>query len=434
MSSLADVRARLGALTGALVVLTPLSQLGFIPVSAVIGADLGVDAASMGTAIGLYAVSAAVGAVVLGPLFDLVPARRVLPWAVAANFAVSVGFIWASGLGMLVLGRVLAGFANSALLLSASVMIADAFRDRPGERDRAYSGLQTYVSTGAVSGLALGGLCAGLGTPWLYFAVVALYAAVVLCLSPLIVRRMRASERPAATARAAARHDDTDGAAAALGMRARTAALGRDVAVLVRAPQTVLLLLSTACVSWVLQGGHYSLSMLLNEEEPGVAIRTVLTVMIPIGVLLGALVNQWSLTRLSPARVYGRAYVLLPLVCGALGAALLSEHMAVWAVALVAVGTACGMLSPLQPTLIVGWYPEVRGSGSAAVNVAASAGAALGPVAVGALAAAWAPPGAAAVSGAVAVVGAVLAVSLSRASRRSTAPTAAAAPVAVAAD
>ncbi|QEE62055.1 MFS transporter [Salinibacterium sp. dk2585] len=415
MGSLSSIRSRVGFLTGALVVLMPLSQLGFIPVSALLGERLGIGAAAIGLAIGLYAISAAVATVLFGPLFDLYPVRRILPWAVCINLAVSLAFIWVPNLEMLIVGRILAGLANSALALSASVIVADAFRDRPGDRDRAYSGLQTFVSTGAITGLALGGLCAGLGQPWLYFAIVAAYAAIILCITPLILRRMRTVTAAQTVAEAGASVDaDAVHALETKAAASSPAAVLRGIVGFMREPQTILLLVATACASWVLQSGHYGLSMLLNEVQPDIVLRTVLTVVIPVGVLLGALINQWSLGRRGPRGVYGRAYLLLPLAGGVLAVALLTQQPAAWAAGLLCVGIVCGMLGPLQPTIMIGWYPDLRGSASASVSVSQSIGAALGPIAIGALAAVWSLSGAVLIGVGVALVGAVLAAVLGR--------------------
>lgn len=427
MSSLLSVRSRLGASTGALVMLTPLSQLGFVPVSVVLGEELGIGPASIGLAVGLYAVSAAAGTVLLGPLFDLVPARKILPWAILVNLAVSLGFIWVPNFSVLVVGRLLAGFANSALALAASVIVADTFRDSPSDRDKAFSGLQTFVSTGAISGLTLGGLCAGLGMPWLFFAVVAGYGVFVLCMLPVILKRMKRYEF--------VQNDDLDETNVSdeqrkVGTRPTPAALLVEIIRMVRSPRTILLLLATVCGSWVLQGGHYSLSMLLNAESVNVAARTALTVVIPIGVLAGALVNQWSLMRVPVTGIYARAFLVLPLACGGLALAITTDHMLAWAGGLFCVGIVCGMLGPLQPTLIVGWYPDMRGSASAAVNVANSAGAALGPIVMGAIAMYWVLPGVVGVAAGVAAIGAILAVFLSRSLARTRSTTPAMTPVA----
>lgn len=410
MSSLSSIRSRVGALTGALVVLAPLSQLGFVPVSAVLGDQLGINPATVGVAIGLYAISSGVATVLFGPLFDLVPARRILPWAVLANFVVSVAFIWVPNVGMLIAGRILAGFANSAMAMTASVIVADAFRERPQERDRAFSGLQTFISTGAITGLALGGLCAGLGWPWLYFASVAVYAFFILCLTPFMQRRMKRLDKERESVLAAERADDSPSDPPRSALRV----LLREIGVLLTRPRTVLLLCSAACASWVLQAGHYTLSMLLNAEHPDMIVRTLLTILIPAGVLLGALANQWSLGRLRPRSVYGRAFILLPVVTGALAASMFTDIIVLWGMAFVAVGIVCGMLGPLQPTMMISWYPDVRGSAAAAVQVSASLGAALGPVVLGAVAAVWILPGAVLVSASVALVGAVLAAFLLR--------------------
>lgn len=369
-------RPRLGVLPGFLVVLAPLSQLGFTPVSVVMGADLGWSVGQTGLAVGVYAAAASVATVVLGPVFDLVPPRRVLPVAVAANVVLSASLLVEPGFAGVLVARVLSGFTNSALALCAAVVVSDANRGDAVARERGFSRLQVFTSAGAVVGLGTGATAAGLGAPQVWSWVVVGYGLVVLALAPAIARRM-----PAAVV------VTPDGGAPG----GRTLRLLGDVRDAVRTPRTALVLVAAAGVGWAIQAAHYAVSLLSEELAPPLAERIALAVMIPAGVFLGANLNQALLVRAGALRVLTRAYPALPAACLVLAVVVgLEGRLAVAALllTLVGLGTVLGVLMPLTPALLVGWHPDLRGSVVAADAVAKGVGSTVSPVVLGAVAAA----------------------------------------------
>lgn len=381
-------RPRLGVLPGFLVLLTPLSQLGFIPVSVVLGEQSGWSIAQVGVAVGIYAAAAGVGTIVLGPVFDLVSPRRVLPFAVAANVLLSASLLLDLGFWGVVVARVLTGLTNSALILCAAVLVADANRADPTARERGFSRLQTFNSVGAASGLAVGALAAGLGRPEVWSWVVVGYGVYVLALAPVIARRMAPTPRD---------------------VRPGLRELGRDVRAAVRAPRTVLLLLAAAAVAWAIQAAHSTVSLLSQETSPGLVARILLAVMIPAGVFVGSSCNQLFLARAGAATVFARTYPALPVACLAITVAYAVGVPAVEVVALLLFGAVTGVLMPLSPAVIVGWHPDLRSSVSAAEGVAKSVGATLSPVVLGVTATAWSMEAALVLVVVVALVGTVAA-------------------------
>ncbi|WP_168220031.1 MULTISPECIES: MFS transporter [unclassified Salinibacterium] len=384
----------LGPLPGLLVLLTPLSQLGYIPVAVVLGLQLGADLALVGLTIGVYNAAAAVATLVFGPLFDLIPARKVLPWAVAVNVAVSLTLIVVPNVAVLMAGRILTGVSTSVLMLCASILVADAHSDDPRARDRGFSNLQTFNSFGAASGLAIGALAAGLSLPWLYFSVVALYGMGILCITPALMRRMPDHSPLRSIV-----------VTGSFGMRLR--ALVREAALTARSPSTLCLLLGAAGVGWIIQGGHYGVSLILADLDPSLVQRIGLAVLIPFGVFIGSSLNQLSLGRFTATELLARVYWLLPLACIAYAASVSSQLLVAQVPALVVLGVLTGMLMPLSPAVIVSWYPGIRGSAAAAESIAKAMGATLSPVLLGMLAAEWNLATALVGVAAVALVGAV---------------------------
>lgn len=368
-------RPRLGVLPGFLVVLSPLSQLGFTPVSVVLGERLGLSVGQVGLTVGLYAAAASVATIVLGPVFDLVSPRRILPVAVAANVVLSAVLLLEPGFAGILAARVLSGFTNSALMLCAAVVVADANRGDARARDRGFSRLQTFTSVGAMIGLGVGAAAAGLGSPHLWSWTVVGYGLFVLALAPAIARKLPAARPPEIAARP--------------GVRLRGLLL--DVGAALRVPRTAGFLLAAAGVGWAIQASHYAVSLLAEELAPPLAQRVALSMMIPAGVFLGASVNQFALARRSAVQLFGRAYPALPLACAAL--AVVVGFSGTWAVAgllltLVFLGTVLGVLMPLSPAVLVGWHPDLRGSVTAADSVAKGIGSTVSPVVLGGVAAA----------------------------------------------
>ncbi|AWB90047.1 MFS transporter [Salinibacterium hongtaonis] len=384
----------LGPLPGMLVLLTPLSQLGYIPVSVALGHQLGADLMTVGISIGIYNAASALATLVFGPLFDLIPARKVLPWAVTVNVVVSLTLIVVPNVAVLLTGRILTGVTTSVLLLCASIIVADAHNADPKRRDRAFSNLQTFNSLGAATGLALGATAAGIGAPSLYFGVVAAYGIGVLCLTPVLVNRMPSGPGHAAS----------DEQVPHFAVRLR--ALIREVGLTARSQSTLCLLIAAAGVGWIIQSGHYGVSLLLNETDPAITQRIGLAILIPVGVFLGSSVNQLSLTRYTATELLGRIYWLLPLACIAYAVAVGSGFLIAEIAALIVLGILTGMLMPLSPAVMVSWYPAIRSSAAAAESIAKAIGATLSPIVLGAFAAQWDLAGSLLAVAIVALVGA----------------------------
>ncbi|WP_369070470.1 MFS transporter [Kineococcus terrestris] len=390
-------RPRLGVLPGFLVLLSPVSQLGFTPVSVVLGDQLGLSTGQVGVTVGVYPAAAALATVVLGPLFDLVPARRLLPVAVAANVVLSASLLLAPGFTGLVVARVLTGFTNSALLLCAAVAVADANRGHGTARERGFSRLQTFTSVGAVVGLGVGAAAAGLGQPRLWSWTVVGYGLLVLVLAPAIARRL-----PPAAA----------GAAATGSAGTRLRAVLTDAGAALRVPRTALVLAAAGGVGWAIQAAHYAVSLLSEELAPPLWQRVLLAVMIPAGVFAGSLLNQRLLARTGAGTLFARTYPALPVACAALGLAVAASGA--WAAAalllvLVLLGVVLGILMPLSPAVLVGRHPDLRGSVTAADSVTKGLGSAVSPVVLGAVAAATSLTGGFLVLAAVAGLAAVAA-------------------------
>ncbi|MEW1960656.1 MFS transporter [Kineococcus sp. NPDC059986] len=366
-------RRRVGVLPGLLVALSPVSQLGFTPVSVVLGERLGLSVGQVGLTVGVYAAAAALATAVLGPVVDVVSPRRVLPVAVTLNVLLSASLLLEPGYAGLLLARVLSGVANSALVLCAAVVVADAHRDDPGGRDRGFSALQTFTSLGAVAGLGLGAAAAGLGAPEVWSWTVVAYGVLVLALTPLTVRRM-----PSARAVAA-------------GSRPGLGTVVREASLALRVPRTAALLLAAGGVGWAIQAAHYAVSLLAQDLDPPLAQRIALSIMIPAGVFVGASLNQVGLGRRSAEDLFRRAYPVLPVACALLALVVGirgNGAVALLLALLVVLGAVLGTLMPLSPAVLVGWHPDLRGSVTAADSVAKGLGSTVSPVVLGAVAAA----------------------------------------------
>src|SRR5690606_1478307 len=125
-----------------------------------------------------------------------------------------------------------------------------------------------------------------MGAPWVYFVTVALYGLVLLLLTPALAARMPdfAPATPVAS-RAP--------------FSLRLLALLRESALTLRSRSTLCLLLAAAGVGWVIQSGHYGVSLLLAEADPSGIQRVGLAILIPLGVFIGSSLNQAFLARLT---------------------------------------------------------------------------------------------------------------------------------------
>lgn len=121
-------------------------------------ADGGV-AFRVGLIVGVYALAGLVAGPIAGRLGDRLGRRPVLLAGLTGVAATQIAFGLATSLWSLYLLRVLGGFADSTLLVTATAYVADSTPE--AERPRGMAWLGTAVSLGLVAGPALTGVLVG---------------------------------------------------------------------------------------------------------------------------------------------------------------------------------------------------------------------------------------------------------------------------------
>ncbi|MFY1651819.1 MFS transporter [Solwaraspora sp. WMMB762] len=355
-----------------LVFFNPLTQLAYIPISVGLGRSLDLSPAQIGITIGAHSVATAAAGVLTGPLLDLVPVRRILLPGMLVNAVVSILLCLYQNYAVLTVGRLLTGFASGAVALCGQALVADLTQGDPKARDRGYSMLQTFVSMGAASALALGAFAASLQQPVIVFAVGAGYATVLLAV--VLVARL-GRERPPATHPA----DVPFGQRIQLTLRAIRRMLGER--------RRRWLILSSIGIGLVMQGSHFGISVLLDRlPDLSTLERIGVSILIPCGVFTGSFINRMSLKRISREQLFTRLYLVIPLAAAAYAAvAFAGLDVVAVALTLVLLGTCLGALMPLSMAISVNWNPELRATAAATDALSRSVGQTTGPIAVGAL-------------------------------------------------
>jgi len=354
------------------VLFAPLTQLSYIPVSVGLGHDLGLSAGQIGITIGAHSLATAVASLTIGPLLDLVPVRRVLVPAMVLNVVMASLLCLQPGFELLTIGRVVTGVASGAVSLCGYALVTDLTRGDPGARDRGFSLLQTFVSIGAGSALGIGALAAANERPTIVFGAAAVYAAVLLVIVLVTGGGRTQVGDP---------HADVSET-----FRVRVSGVLRGVAMMVTERRMQWLMVSAVVIGLVMQGGHYGVSVLLDSQSQSIATwqRVGLSVLIPCGVFTGSFINRWALRRAPREQIFAALYLVLPAAVLVYGATVALE-LPRWAVAvgLLLLGTCIGAMMPLSVAISVGWFPELRGSSTAAESLARSAGQTAGPIIVG---------------------------------------------------
>jgi len=386
-----------GVAAGVLVLFSPLSQLSYIPISVVLGAQIGLSPFEVGVTVGAHSLATAIGSLLFGPVLDLYPVRRILPLALAANALASLVLCLHPTYELLLGGRLVTGLTSAVIMLCAYVMVSDTARHEDTRRDRALSLMQTFQSVGAASALGLGALAASYGQPRLVFALLAVYG-----LAMLVVSLRSSLVRAAAPAGAGARRPDP-------------VTVAKEIGGLVRQRRMLCLMLGSLALGVVIQGSHFGVSLLLDARADTIsaAERVLLSVLIPCGVFTGSSVNRRLLRTFTRARIYRGLYLVLPVAVLLYAASTAYADQWVQALGLLLVGSVLGAMMPLSTALGVGWFPHLRGSATAAESLARGAGQTLGPVMVGALAAGWSSSLAAVGVAGVAAVGLVASLGIS---------------------
>ncbi|MDG4828293.1 MFS transporter [Solwaraspora sp. WMMD1047] len=374
MTGGADHRPRLAtAVPGLLVFFNPLTQLAYIPISVGLGRSLDLSAAQIGITIGVHSVATAAAGVFAGPLLDLVPVRRILVPGMVVNTVVSVLLCLYQNYAVLTVGRLLTGLASGAIALCGQALVADLTVGDPKARDRGYSLLQTFVSMGAASALALGAFAAALDRPVVVFAVGAVYASILL--GVVVIARLGRERPPAAHA-------------PGVPFRQRIRLTGSAIRAMLRERRRQWLILSSIGIGMTMQGSHFGVSVLLDRlsDDLSTLARVGISILIPCGVFTGSFINRLSLKRITRELLFTRLYLVIPLAASAYAAvALAGLDVAVVALTLVLLGTCLGALMPLSVAISVHWNPELRATAAATESLSRSVGQTTGPIAVGAL-------------------------------------------------
>ncbi|WFE27240.1 MFS transporter [Solwaraspora sp. WMMD791] len=367
-------RTRLaGAVPPLLVFFNPLTQLAYIPISVGLGRSLDLSPAQIGITIGAHSVATAAAGVFTGPLLDLVPVRRILLPGMLVNAVVSILLCLYQSYAVLTAGRLLTGFASGAVALCGQALVADLTQGDPKARDRGYSLLQTFVSMGAASALALGAFAASLDRPVLVFAVGAVYATVLL--GVVVAARLGRDRPPAAHA-------------PDLPVRRRIGLTLRSIGRMLAQHRRRWLILSSIGIGLVMQGSHFGVSVLLDRlaDDLSTLERVGVSILIPCGVFTGSFINRMSLRRITREQLFTRLYLVIPFAAAAYAAvALAALHVGAVALTLVLLGTCLGALMPLSMAISVNWNPELRATAAATEALSRSVGQTTGPIAVGAL-------------------------------------------------
>ncbi|MFY1695269.1 MFS transporter [Solwaraspora sp. WMMA2101] len=356
-----------------LVFFNPLTQLAYIPISVGLGRSLDLSPAQIGITIGAHSVATAAAGVFTGPLLDLVPVRRILLPGMLVNAVVSILLCLYQSYAVLTAGRLLTGFASGAVALCGQALVADLTQGDPKARDRGYSLLQTFVSMGAASALALGAFAASLDRPVLVFAVGAVYASVLL--GVVVVARLGRDRPPAAYA-------------PDLPVRRRIGLTLRSIGRMLAQHRRRWLILSSIGIGLVMQGSHFGVSVLLDRlaDDMSTLERVGVSILIPCGVFTGSFINRMSLRRITREQLFTRLYLVIPFAAAAYAVvALAALHVGAVALTLVLLGTCLGALMPLSIAISVNWNPELRATAAATEALSRSVGQTTGPIAVGAL-------------------------------------------------
>ncbi|MFY1636523.1 MFS transporter [Solwaraspora sp. WMMB335] len=356
-----------------LVFFNPLTQLAYIPISVGLGRSLDLSPAQIGITIGAHSVATAVAGLLAGPLLDLVPIRRVLVPGMIVNAVVSILLCLYQSYAVLTVGRLLTGFASGAMALCGQALVADLTKGDPRARDRGYSLLQTFVSMGAASALALGAFSASLDQPIIVFAVGAVYATILLVV--VFVARL-GRERP------------PDAHAPDVPFRRRIGLTLRAIQAMLGERRRRWLILSSVGIGLIMQGSHFGVSVLLDRlaDDLSTLERVGVSILIPCGVFTGSFINRMSLKRITREQLFTRLYLVIPLAAAAYAAvALAALDVAAVALTLVLLGTCLGALMPLSMAISVNWNPELRASAAATEALSRSVGQTTGPIAVGVL-------------------------------------------------
>ena len=158
--------------------LRSFAQVIYVPSLAVMRSDLNTTHAMIGLTLSVYGLCLAFAQIAYGPIVDLFDSKRILLIGLVLYLLGNLSAYFTRGIGLLLLARSLQALGIAAAAGVGIALITDLFP--PRERGRAMGVFSMFNSAGAASGPALGGLIAVWFTWRFDFVILAIVSVALL--------------------------------------------------------------------------------------------------------------------------------------------------------------------------------------------------------------------------------------------------------------
>jgi DHA1 family bicyclomycin/chloramphenicol resistance-like MFS transporter len=158
--------------------LRSFAQVIYVPSLAVMRTDLNTTHAMIGLTLSIYGLCLAFAQIAYGPIVDLFDSKRILLIGLVLYLLGNLSAYFTRGIGLLLLARSLQALGIAAAAGVGIALITDLFS--PKERGRAMGVFSMFNSAGAASGPALGGLIAVWFTWRFDFVILAIVSVALL--------------------------------------------------------------------------------------------------------------------------------------------------------------------------------------------------------------------------------------------------------------
>mgnify|MGYP001320374496 CR=1 FL=1 len=336
--------------------LATLSQLVFLPSVTAIREELASTTFQVSLAIALYSLALAVAQLFYGPMTDRWKPKTILLVGLTVFGLSSFGIFLAANIGTVILFRVTQALGAAAVGVCGNAVISEMFDGV--ERDRAITVFQMFHSLGAALGPAVGATVEAVGNWRWSFMILALLIGTII----LVLARKLPDARVVNTFsfRAAYR--------------------------LLRAPNLVLLSLSAAATSFVIQSYHTSLSFLFTDYFRIEADWTgYLFMAIPLGVASGSRVSSMLLRIWHRDRIVLLGLVALIVTSGIFVGLISLFKSAAIIYALVPnlylIGVSLGIAFSVVTSILISWFRDLRGTALSMLLFSRHIAGTVGPIA-----------------------------------------------------
>jgi predicted MFS family arabinose efflux permease len=342
--------------------LRSFAQVIYVPSLAVMRTDLNTTTAMIGLTLSVYGLCLAFAQIAYGPIVDLFDSKRILLIGLVLYLLGNLSAYFTRGIGLLLLARSLQALGIAAAAGVGVALITDLFP--PTERGRAMGVFSMFNSAGAASGPALGGLIA-VWFSWRFDFVVLAIVSIALLLFTI----WQLPPQPV--------HGQKVGA--------------KEMWTIARTPSTFGALILGFATFYGLYTIHTLTPILLTDKmslhEAGIGAVTTMTA---IGVIIGTYVGgRASDTRgMRFTLVVGAVGTVLAFALISMVSALAAPTMSpiVVAAALFIFGLAAGYGFAAQLSIMVDYFPTLRGTAGALQFFARFVGTTIAPILGGYLA------------------------------------------------